>query len=169
MCSVWYSCASETAYLLMIVCRYELKGVPLPYASDKVLDLLFPVPPAAPLPVTKPYFKVIPAQKRTYNPTSLSSCPLCKSRRVFECQLMPNLINILRSDRSESEKKLTDEERRKAVQTLLKGGEAPEKRGMEWGTCMVFSCEEDCCVDDDGKSEIKECWREELVLVQWDD
>lgn len=147
--------------------RYELKGIPLPFASDKVFDVLFPVQPQPPLPVTKAVFKVLPAQKRIYDPTSLPPCPLCKSKRVFECQLMPNLINVLRS--GETETKLTDEERRKAVEKALKGGDAPDIRGMGWGTCMVFACENDCCVDDDGEFEARECWREELVMVQWDD
>lgn len=140
-------------------------GVPLPFASDEVLDMLFPLPPAEPLPVTKAVFKVIPVQKRTYDPKCLTSCPICKSNRVFECQLMPNLINILRTEKTE---KLTDEERRKAVEKALKGGDAPDIRGMEWGTCMIFSCAKNCCIDDDGEFEARECWREELVLVQWD-
>lgn len=144
---------------------YELKGVPLPFASDMVLDVLFPIPPAPPPPVTKAVFKVIPVQKRMYAPTSLSPCPLCKSKRVFECQLMPNLINILRSGQTEGN--LTDEERRKAVEMALKGGDTLDAMG--WGTCMIFSCEKDCCVDDNGEFEARECWREELVLVQWDD
>lgn len=145
---------------------YELKGVPLPFASDKIFDLLFPSPPMAPLPITKPDFKVVHAQKRIYDPSCLSPCPSCKCKRVFECQLMPNLISILRL--GESDKKLTEEERRNAVQKALKGGDTSEKRGMEWGTCMIFSCEQDCCVDDDGEFEARDCWREELVLVQWD-
>jgi len=127
-----------------------------------------PAPQAPPLPVTKAAFKVVPVQKRIYIPTSLPPCPLCKSKRVFECQLMPNLINILRSSETEKEKKLTDEERRKAVEKALKGG-SPDTMGMGWGTCMIFSCEKDCCIDDDGEFEARECWREELVLVQWDD
>lgn len=76
---------------------------------------------------------------------------------------MPNLINILRGVESNS-KKLSDEERRAAVQKTLKGG---SEKGMEWGTCMIFSCENDCRIDAVGKEE-KDVWREELVLVQWD-
>ena len=144
-----------------------MKGVPLPFASGKVFDAIFPVPPVTPLPVTKPDFKVVPAQKRIYNP-SLSICPVCKSKRVFECQLMPNLINILRPGESEG-KKMTDAERRKAVEMELKGGDNTDRNGMEWGTCMIFSCEKDCCTDDGGEFEVRECWREELVLVQWDE
>jgi pre-rRNA-processing protein TSR4 len=144
-----------------------LKGVPLPFASDKVFDLLFPAPPPVSLPVTKAAFKVVPIQKQMYDPSFLSPCPSCKSKRVFECQLMPNLINILRS--GEMEKKLTEKERKQVVERALKGSHTSNVWGMSWGTCMIFSCEKDCCVDDDGAFQARECWREELVLVQWDD
>ncbi|KAJ3731735.1 programmed cell death protein 2 [Lentinula guzmanii] len=146
--------------------RYELHGTPLPFSSDKIFESLFPIPSSDPLPVTKPDFKVILPQKRTYSPTSgmLLPCPSCRGKRIFECQLMPNLINILRDVEGKTTKKLTDEERRAAVQKNLKGG---FEKGMEWGTCMIFSCENDCRIDLDGK-EVKDVWREELVLVQWD-
>ncbi|KAJ7132085.1 programmed cell death protein 2 [Mycena epipterygia] len=145
--------------------RYELEGTPLPYASDKVLDSLFPMPPAPLLPVTKAAFTVVPPAKRTYNPSSIPPCPVCKSKRVFECQLMPNLINVLRTGDAEN-KKLTDEERRKLVEQELKRSNSGASRGMEWGTCLIFSCSKDCSLNDDGK-EARESWREEMVLVQW--
>jgi pre-rRNA-processing protein TSR4 len=81
---------------------------------------------------------------------------------------MPNLINVLRrSDEAETQKKMTDEERRKAVEQALKGvgGDGNPARGMDWGTCLVFSCEKDCCVEEGGKG-AKECWREEVVIIQ---
>ncbi|KIJ61996.1 hypothetical protein HYDPIDRAFT_42259 [Hydnomerulius pinastri MD-312] len=151
--------------------RYELKGTPLPFASDKVFEALFPAPPQDPLPVTKAEFKVVPAVKRSYSTASIPTCPSCKSNRVFECQLMPNLINVLRDsvqDKEADVRKLTDEQRIKAVQDALKRSREPGSRGMEWGTCMVFSCENDCCLSEEGK-DLKEAWREEYVLVQWDD
>lgn len=70
--------------------RYELNGVPLPFASDEVFRKLFPLPPTEPLPVTKADFKVVQTPKRTYDPSAVTPCPACKSKRVFECQLMPN-------------------------------------------------------------------------------
>ncbi|KAJ7623431.1 programmed cell death protein 2 [Roridomyces roridus] len=144
--------------------RYELEGTPLPYASDAVLDALFPAPPAPLLPVTKAAFTVVPQTKRTYDPSSVPPCPICKSKRVFECQLMPNLINVLRSgDTSDKSKKLTDDERRALVEQELKAGKSP---GMEWGTCLVFSCSKDCSLTDDGK-DARQSWREEVVLIQW--
>ncbi|TFK39378.1 programmed cell death protein 2 [Crucibulum laeve] len=147
--------------------RYELNGTPLPFQSDKVFDTLFPAPATAPLPVTKPDFKVVHAQKRTFDSSAVPPCPVCKSKRVFECQLMPNLINVLRSKDADKAIRLTDEERRKAVERALKGNNANEKRGMEWGTCMVFSCEKDCCLNDAGGG-AKDSWREEFVYIQWD-
>lgn len=80
---------------------------------------------------------------------------------------MPNLINVLKSTREDTLKNLTDEERRKTFERLFKVRSGEEKWGMEWGTCLVFSCEKDCSVDDVG-TETRESWREELVLVQWD-
>ncbi|KAF5313550.1 hypothetical protein D9619_013745 [Psilocybe cf. subviscida] len=127
-----------------------------------------------PLPVTKPAFKVVHPQRRVYDPSGVAKCARCGGRWVFECQLMPNLINVLHAPESEgkdgengkkSAKKMTDEERRAAVERALKGQDK-DARGMEWGTCMVFSCEKDCCVE--GGKEAKEVWREEVVLVQWD-
>ncbi|PPQ94626.1 hypothetical protein CVT25_009357 [Psilocybe cyanescens] len=146
--------------------RYELKGTPLPFASDKTFDLLWPAPSQEPLPVTKPDFKVVHNQRRVYDASAVPRCPHCKGRRVFECQLMPNLINVLRPTASEDTRKLTDEERRKAVQQALKNEDKSAKAGMDWGTAMIFSCENDCC-QKDGK-DLKDCWREEVVYIQWD-
>ncbi|KAI0331510.1 hypothetical protein GY45DRAFT_1404960 [Cubamyces sp. BRFM 1775] len=143
--------------------RYEHGGTPLPYASDKVFDQLFPIPPAPPAPVTKAEFMVTPPRKRTFALDSLPRCPHCQSRRVFECQLMPNLINVLKAP-TEEQKKMTDEERRAEVLRTLRGQGASGRKGMEWGTCMVFSCEKDCSGKEDGST-----WREELVMVQWEE
>jgi pre-rRNA-processing protein TSR4 len=146
--------------------RYELAGTPLPFSSDDVFNSLFPSPPEPTLPVTKPAFTVVHTPKRIYAP-SLAPCPSCQAKRVFECQLMPNLINVLRLRGGVDTVKLTDEERQKMVEKALKGRETngDGAGGMDWGTCMVFSCEKDCSRDLDGK-EAKECWREEVVLIQ---
>ncbi|KAH9935859.1 programmed cell death protein 2 [Epithele typhae] len=142
--------------------RYELGGTPLPYASDKVFNALFPVPPSPPLPVTKPGFMITTARKRMYVPETLPVCTSCKSRRVFECQLMPNLINTLKLPSKGVQKPQSSEERRAEVLRALKGG--GEGSGMEWGTCMIFSCQKDC-------TDVKgaDTWREEHVLVQWEE
>ena len=77
---------------------------------------------------------------------------------------MPNIINVLKHRGSSPQKPtLTDEERRKEVEKALKGEGGVEHSGMEWGTCMVFACEKDCCGDNE-----KSVWREEVALTQWE-
>lgn len=68
---------------------------------------------------------------------------------------MPNLLNICKKS-SEVVKKVDPETGDATV--IVK------ELGMEWGTCLIFSCAEDCCLPDG----VKECWREEEVLIQWD-
>jgi pre-rRNA-processing protein TSR4 len=164
------SCISGILKLISIPNRYDLKGTPLPFAKDPIFDKLFPPPTSDVTTVSKAVFNVSPPVKRTFTPSSdlIPPCPSCKSPRVFECQLMPNLINVLKvSQDQQDEKRQTNEERKKAVERALKSGD-----GMSWGTAMVFSCESDCClITGEGEAkakEAKECWREEVVLVQWD-
>ena len=101
-----------------------------------------------------------------YDASAVPKCTICNSARVFECQLMPNLINVLRPADASKGKKVTDEERRKDLEKALKGEDKEAKGGMDWGTCMIFSCEKDCCLE--GGKETKEAWREEVVYIQWD-
>ncbi|TRM65168.1 programmed cell death protein 2 [Schizophyllum amplum] len=166
----------------------ELGGTPLPFATDAVYDKLFPLPREPLIQVTGAAFKVTPPVRRTYEPASVPACPRCGGPRVFECQLMPNLINVLRAEdekkegqgadkgdkndkdasKNNQDNKTTDAEaRRKELERALKGGKDADARGLDWGTCMVFSCAGDCCLGEDG-AEAKECWREELVMIQAD-
>ncbi|KAF8627680.1 hypothetical protein AX15_004299 [Amanita polypyramis BW_CC] len=105
--------------------RYELNGVPLPFASDAVYRKLFPLATSESSPVTK---GVMQSAKGTYDPSGVSGCEKCGSKRVFECQLMPNVMNVV--ERKED--------------------------GMEWGTCLVFSCGTDCSSEE---------WAEEAVVT----
>jgi pre-rRNA-processing protein TSR4 len=128
--------------------RYELRGNPLPYQTDAVFQRLFPNSQPG-------------AAKRAFSASSVPKCSRCGSDRVFECQLMPNLINVLGSalakGSTQPSKTISDQERRTAVERELK-----EMSGMEWGTAMVFSCAADCCPDS------KEHLAEEEVLIQWE-
>ncbi|KAH8795892.1 programmed cell death protein 2 [Flagelloscypha sp. PMI_526] len=146
--------------------RYELGGTPLPFSSDQVFDALFPKPTPKPgdaVPVTRGDFKVTSTtpQKRVYSLSSpkaqalVPPCPLCSSSRTFECQIMPNLLNLCRKP-AQVIRKVNEETGDVSVIT--------KDLGMEWGTCLVFSCEKDCCLPEGNK----ECWVEEVVLIQWD-
>ena len=147
------------------ISSYQRQGSPLPYAKDGVFDKLFPVPSPKSTTLSKSAFTVSSATKPTYSPSSATDlippCPTCQSPRTFECQLMPNLINVLQHSSTTPESPQSDQERRTTLTKDLKGGD-----GMSWGTAMVFSCEKDCCSVDD--KEAKECWKEEVVVVQWD-
>ncbi|GJJ11202.1 hypothetical protein Clacol_005434 [Clathrus columnatus] len=139
--------------------QYELKGTPLLFGSkDKVAEKLFPAPPPPPF-NTKPGFAPPVSQRRAYEVDGVGKCGVCGKQRVFECQLMPNIINLFRAQKRKTEEsksappKNEEEQRRELLNT-----------GMEWGTCLIFSCIDDCCSAGE-----TECWREELVLVQWDD
>ncbi|KAG9100892.1 hypothetical protein FRC06_003573 [Ceratobasidium sp. 370] len=141
--------------------QYELGGTPLAFHTDDVYKKLFPpgsVAPGTAIAVTNAAHAVSPLAppRPTYDPSAVAPCGHCGGRRVFECQLMPNIINLLKRQQAGSDD--SEEGRKKLVAAAL-GGQGG--LGMEWGTCMVFVCEADCC---DGR----ECWREEEVLVQWE-
>lgn len=90
---------------------------------------------------------------------------------------MPNLIQVLQNKctssavdgKSENWEEKSEEERKKELERILKDAKSGDGRGMEWGTALIFSCEKDCCVDEDGKERAKDWWAEELVLVQWEE
>ena len=124
--------------------RYELGGDPLPYQTDAIFQKLFPTPQPG-------------VTRRNFSSSSLPKCSKCGSDRVFECQLMPNLINVLANGSIQPSKAISDAERRKALEKELK-----ERSGMEWGTVMIFSCAADCCPDG------REFLAEEEVLIQWE-
>lgn len=167
MCSVSDHCflELETRILMTTISRYDLKGTPLPFSSrDKLYEQLWPPPPPTPF-TTKPGFAAPIIQRPNYDPSTIDKCGACGSARVFECQLMPNLINVLLAQETvagepgrngDSQEQLETEEecKRKRLEVKLNAG-------MEWGTCFIYSCETDCCEENEG-------WREELGLVQWD-
>ena len=82
---------------------------------------------------------------------------------------MPNLINYLKpSEVLTTENVQTEAGRRKELEQLLEGMKSKKSRGMEWGTCMIFSCAKDCCINEAAEFKMDEHWKEEFVLVQWD-
>jgi pre-rRNA-processing protein TSR4 len=143
----------------------------MPFASDELYRRLFQLTPEkfASTTVTRAASNIQhPRPGRGYTAASIPACPHCGSRRVFEYQLMPNLINIFGrgTDTGGKDVTTTDEQRKEIVQRLLKRG--PDGYGMEWGTALVFTCEKDCCLGP-GNKEKEGAWSEELVLVHWDD
>jgi len=152
-------CAVGCAYVPCAasdVSRYDLAGTPLPYGSDKVFDLLWPRRAADVIAVTQAAVTAPAPAKREYDASGVPRCEGCGGARVFECQLMPNLIGTIRT---KDDRRLSDEERREQIARALRRENHSEKTGMEWGTTMIFSCNNDEC---------RESWREELVYTEWE-
>jgi Programmed cell death protein 2, C-terminal putative domain len=146
---------SHSARFLSPVDSYERAGQPLMSRSDdEVYSLIFPTrdtaaPPGSLSTVTRTVHartSVAPPLnlRRHYTSHRVAACDSCGAPRMFELQLMPNLVGEL--------------ERAAAA--------AREKEEVEfgWTTALVFVCSADCLVQ--GKDEV---WREEVVLVQIDD
>lgn len=71
------------------VVRYEMGGQPLPFsAQGELYKSLWPMSGSGSSKSTKP----------TFDSTRIPPCQVCGSKRTFEFQLMPNLVNTLRAD-----------------------------------------------------------------------
>ena len=77
-------------------------------------------------------------------PISVPPCA-CGARRVFEFQLLPSLLQLLKVDAHNMIKV--------NLEDLL------EASGMDWSTVLIFVCEQDCGVGE---------WKEEVAIPQGD-
>ncbi|ODN74070.1 hypothetical protein L202_07538 [Cryptococcus amylolentus CBS 6039] len=134
------------------VLRYDLGGQPLPYSSQSPLTRkLFP---GAEKPLGKNDELDLSA---LYTDKSIPACSRCGGKRVFELQVVPSLINILRPHTLTTTGSASDEvaptaisedERRKELVKLAAGikeeGAKEQDGEMEWGNIIVYGCERDC-------------------------
>jgi pre-rRNA-processing protein TSR4 len=93
----------------------------------------------------------------SYNPSVIPRCPTCSSPRTFELQLMPALVGTLNRNSTV------------AGSTALVFGEAVsaeegvmKEDALDWATAGVFVCRNECTVEG-------EAWREEVVLIEWEE
>ncbi|CAK7202951.1 hypothetical protein SEUCBS139899_005678 [Sporothrix eucalyptigena] len=114
------------------VIRYEFSGQPLLYNKDDTVAGIWTTSQAGGSIST-----VLASSSGRLPP-----CPNCRSRRVFEVQLMPHAIDLLEADELGLE-------------------------SMDWGTVLVGVCEKDCQVQ--GTSANEASYLEEWVGVQWED
>ncbi|KAI8352095.1 programmed cell death protein 2 [Blakeslea trispora] len=85
-------------------------------------------------------------------------CPHCRGPRVFECQLMPNVLSILPTAEYATREQPANEV--KDTKSLLDSWNV----GMEFGTIMVFVCKKDC-----HPGSIEDVtYMEEAVIVQYE-
>lgn len=136
------------------VVRYEFRGTPLPFqAKSTPYQRLFgnSAGPAPGTVVGRSAHAVSGSTDvRRYDEacSKVDKCPHCQSRRTFEMQLMPNLVNILEA------------------QLDMKAGEE-----LGWATVWCFTCSADCL---DAKEDSQEGldwqgWREEVAMIELED
>ncbi|CAB4405575.1 unnamed protein product [Rhizophagus irregularis] len=93
--------------------------------------------------------------------SKLPVCHWCKSSRVFELQLMPSMLTTLSTSSFIEENEINSDKKNKKNK---KNDNSIFNLGMEWGTIMVFTCKNDCEMNDVGFNEVS--YYEEVVLVQ---
>ncbi|KAJ2888998.1 hypothetical protein FB639_000223 [Coemansia asiatica] len=121
-------------------------------------------------------------QRHGYSTRGLPRCEHCNGARVFECQLMPALLTVLplaENVKTLSKYSTSSSNTSKGAQERLVGSQLLQTvdLGLEFGTMMIFVCENDC---HGGKTGIEylgnssasmnrfesAAYYEELVLVQ---
>ncbi|KAH8929342.1 hypothetical protein BT69DRAFT_1315678 [Atractiella rhizophila] len=128
------------------VVRHDFGGVPLAFTGKgETFDLLFPLKEGEGEDEDE-------VDEREFDSSKVARCEKCKSKRVFELQLMPALEEVWpKVDEVEGEE------------------EAEKKKGRgrwEWSTVFVLSCEKECAEEVGG---VKEAWREEKAFLQFED
>lgn len=83
-------------------------------------------------------YKLVAAQERYGPAANVTPCPRCKSPRKFECQLLSTLTSLLATESTTEEGIEGKEEKER------KEG----KRNMFWGTAVIYTCSQDCWIDD---------------------
>lgn len=147
MCSVsvyLYYDLDEGAFLTHTGISYEFGGSPLLFSnSDQAAKTL--------IASSSDGYGV-------YSNAQLPVCPHCGSKRTFEFQLMPHMLSLL----SVTEHAMREE------QTLDKTGKDQWNVGMEFGTVMIFVCENDCNGSTPTDSEDQVTYFEEHVIAQFE-
>ena len=155
-------------YERALIGRYELAGVPLPYSvSSPLTSTLFPGLVQACKAQKAEDEDPAPAAYFKPPPNLVPACEGCKGKRVFEVQVVPSLINILRphtltttgagDEGAKANGKPTGQSEKERKEELEKIAKGEVDEGMEWGSILVFSCERDCVGV-----------REEWVGVEWE-
>ncbi|KAJ1981991.1 hypothetical protein H4R35_000488 [Dimargaris xerosporica] len=161
--------------------RYNLGGIPLLYSfKDSVARSLYSIPTtttsvlSSPTPTSSlhPTGPATPSASMTralprYSTHRIPKCQYCGEPRIFECQLMPNLLLLLQTERHaaialQSFVTITTMSNSKSRQVRAKGlPSALATKGMEWGTVLIFSCRADC-----HPVQAKDAFFQECALVQ---
>ncbi|KAK9717259.1 hypothetical protein K7432_006346 [Basidiobolus ranarum] len=140
--------------------RYDFSGSPLLYTNrDSVAALL-----------SSTSGNVMDKKSINYSSSKIPKCPHCNSERVFEFQLMPNILSELPTEKLSDNSPFNLDLNQEEVRKLGDGVIHKFDLGMEWGTIMVFSCEKDCHggVTDLGELSTDLGYYEEVALAQYE-
>lgn len=103
------------------VVRYEFGGLPLPFSNKgHVFDLLWPKKSKnGRVEIGRNHSNESePLQLRSYNDDKIPKCLKCGGKRIFECQLMPNLVNLLKVENIVKGQDEDDDEEEKDVEEV---------------------------------------------------
>lgn len=109
--------------------QYEKSWRPKGY--DKAFSRFCEIVQENPSQCVRYQFSGHPLQYNQQSVPAINSCPHCGKARVFELQLMPNMLRILPVNASDD--------------------------GMEWGTVIVYVCGGDCGGDSTAVRYFEEC------------
>ncbi|RKP37969.1 programmed cell death protein 2 [Dimargaris cristalligena] len=155
--------------------RYDLGGTPLLYTHrDPITRTLYPpvTPPSGSMLKQQPTPPHPSATTRKYSTQNLPACQYCGTARVFECQIMPNTLLVLETERRARQQTASATSSANNSQKLKKSNgmtaaqELPPdlaSQGMEWGTVLIFSCPNDCHL---GVDSTHSAFFQEYVVVQ---
>lgn len=108
-----------------------------------------------------------PLLMTSQGPGSIPPCSACGGKRVFELQLMPALVSLLRIEGRD--KRMTSCDNQAMNEKSTKGGGQDDadlyrnwsSESIEFGTVFVYTCSQGCWSED-------EQYREEYVVVYSD-
>ncbi|KAJ1960308.1 hypothetical protein IWQ62_004279 [Dispira parvispora] len=139
--------------------RYDFAGIPLLYNySDAVARLMYSRTPES------GHAGAFARASPRYTTSGIPPCQHCGATRVFECQLMPNALLTLGTERharqpNSSKHPTTSSSASKSLPPDL------ATHGMEWGTVMLFCCPQDCHLTAN-RDPTQEAYFQECVVVQ---
>ncbi|KAJ1655253.1 hypothetical protein IWQ61_004969 [Dispira simplex] len=139
--------------------RYHFTGIPLLYNySDAVARVMYSRTPGSGH--SGSFSQTTPR----YTTSGIPPCQYCGATRVFECQLMPNALLTLETERHAHRSKSSNHP---ATPSSASKPLPPDlaTHGMEWGTVMIFSCPRDCHPTTN-RDPTQEAYFQECIVVQ---
>ncbi|OLY80316.1 Programmed cell death protein 2-like [Smittium mucronatum] len=129
------------------VIRYQFGGTPLLYSTNDQVSSLLLTPGSSRDPLVEHRFGLISDDEKDdekssntkYSPKNVPRCPHCNGKRTFELSVLPSIIHILHLSNLANSHRDVESSKLRGKQFLESIND-----GMEFGTLLVFVCENDC-------------------------